>query len=353
MELWTQSRARTFRRCRRLHFLRYEEGWRPVTSDQNLYTGTIWGLAMDAWWAPAEGPEQRLECALAAVAGKERTEDGQIRIEEMVRVYHDRWIDDMPLFEVVEIEAQFGVPLYNPATSAASRTWELGGKMDKLLRDVRTGQILIGEHKTTGDALGSDSDYFPKLAMDGQVNQYYCGALGMDLEPWGVLYDVVQKTKIRPKTINSGNVRREPYLEPIGEYEARNAQRKGVKDLKRKQRDGETDEEWAARAPRPETMDEYRERVRQWYRDHRETALVRRKFERTESQLLEFLRDAWQDSKACWESKLADSHPRNPDACNDWNRRCEFWDHCAYGADLSSDPRLAKSETKHPELEGV
>lgn len=51
-DVLTNSRIKTFQRCRRLHHYRYEVGLRRIQEDEAeaLYFGTAWHVALAAWW---------------------------------------------------------------------------------------------------------------------------------------------------------------------------------------------------------------------------------------------------------------------------------------------------------------
>jgi hypothetical protein len=159
VEIVTNSRAKAWRRCARLHFFLFVLGVRAIEDVVVLRFGALIHLGLEAWWqarlpeavrvqlvdaAPAAAGEDYTErelciidgdslgAALAAVAGKAADPYEQARVEEMLRGYHFRWqAEDL---EPIAVEAEFRAPLVNPETGALSRTYELGGKLDVLAR---------------------------------------------------------------------------------------------------------------------------------------------------------------------------------------------------------------------------
>jgi hypothetical protein len=120
------------------------------------------------------------------------------RAEAMLRGYDARWGDDIALYEVLAVEAEFRAPLTNPMTRAASRTWRIAGKLDVVVRERRGDRDLIVEHKTSTDDVSAGSEYWRRLRIDGQISQYYevRSSSGYDVE--GCLYDVLKKPGQRP-----------------------------------------------------------------------------------------------------------------------------------------------------------
>lgn len=317
-DLLTVSRMRAYRKCARLEHLRYVEGWRPIEESEALRFGTLWHTGMEAWWLAARDRTDRLAAALAAVEGRGTDEYVQATVEELLRGYHNRW-QDAPI-TALGAEEQFRAPLINPDTMQPSRTWTLGGKID--LRCIVEGRHLIGEHKTTSEDIAPGSDYWAKLQMDHQISIYTIGAETMGDPPQGCLYDVVRKPGIRP-------------LKATPE-EARKYKKDGTL--------------YAAQRETDETPDEYRARLREDIEANPDKYFARLDVPRTESQLRDFLADAWAQGRAMRESHLAGRAPRNPEACHAYGR-CSFWDVCSTGSDPADMPdKYRRHEEVHPEL---
>lgn len=349
LALYTASRSRCFRTCPRLHQLRYVEGWRPMVEAEALRFGTLMHTGLEAWWRqiwalPGErcgtcgsAPEitgicgpcggsvawSPLEAALAAVAGRGVDEFEQARADELLRGYDARWLAEAAAYEVVGVETSYRAPMINPATMARSRTWQLAGKIDGLLRRKADQRVLVMEHKTTSERIESDADhYWSTLSIDGQISGYVVGAEALGHRVDEVLYDVIRK----------------PGQEPLEATptESRKYTKEGR--LYANQRD------------RDETPEEYRARIREAITAEPERFFQRRAIPRTESQIRDYLQDAWQLSRAMRDMELDGHAPRNPDACHRFGS-CQMWTVCSTGSHPSAFPAEYRQVADvHPEL---
>lgn len=294
-----------------------------VKDGEALHFGTLFHMGLEAWWMT---PDARLDAALAAVAGLGWDELEQVRVEELLRAYHDRWESTADDYEVLELESTFVAPLLNPESERSSRTWMLSGKFDGVVKEKSTGRVIVVEHKTTSeDITDSSCSYWLRLLMDGQVTQYHVGALSKGYDTWGTLYDVAKKAQIRPS-------------------------RTGKPRKRKTESDAEFEERKEIEAPY-ETPEQFRLRLREYYATHLTEHFKRKPVARTHEQLVEFMQDAWQEARMAHESELKGIAPRNPDACEKWGRTCEFFEHCAFGADLVRDQRFKRLAFPHPELD--
>lgn len=320
MSLLTASRLSAARSCQRLHRLRYGLGWRPVEDAEALRFGTLVHRGLEAWWKAWGWPsEAQLAAALDAMAGDVDPFE-RVRAEEMMRGYHYRWERDD--YEVIDVECVFETALRNPATGRPSHTWRLGGKIDAIVKDVRTGRVLTVEHKTASGDISPGSEYWRRLRMDGQVSIYYEGATSLGHDVAGCLYDVLGKPGQKP-------------LKATPE-EARKYKKDGTL--------------YAAQRDRDETPDEYRERVRAAIAENPDGYYQRGEVVRLESEMAEALHDVWQVGQQIREAELAARFPRNPGACVQYGRTCSFFAVCTGEASLEHSGLYAQSSTIHPEL---
>lgn len=313
--LLTPSRYRAFRECHALHGYLYEDGLRPIHEAEYFQVGTGFHEGCGAWWLH---PEARLAAALAVVKDKLRDPYQQAAVEELLRGYDARWKADADRYLVLHIEQSTTVPLLNPETMAKSRTFLLAGKIDLIVRDRESGRVLLMEHKTTSEDIRQEADYWLKLAMDGQVSHYYLLAEGLGVQVQGCVYDVVSKPGKKPLKAT-----------PI---ESRKYTKAGALYANQREVD--------------ETPDEYRARVAEDIASYPELYYQRREVPRLESDLRDYLADAWSEAAAI----RAGSRSRNPDACHRFGR-CAFWDVCAYHVEPSQE-RFRRLANVHPELSG-
>ena len=342
MKLWTNSRAYRWRDCKYRHHLEYVDGWRPKKQTEALHMGILFHLGLEKWWGVLMLSQQEPEAftdtfgedpllkvmlvqALGAVAGKAWDESQQVRVEEMLIAYHQRWKGAVDDYEVLSVEQTWTAPMVNPESGRASRTWMLGGKWDVIARHRGQERTVIIEHKSCDEEIDTTTaDYWLKLRMDNQISQYYVGAQGLGHEIDGCLYDVCRRPRSRPKAI---------------------------KQVRKKK--SETDAEFAARKEvegRLENAEEFRARVRADFAERPDYYLQRMYVDRTQADLNLFAWDTWEESKIAHNAETAGRAPRNPSSCLTFGQ-CPFWEHCSAGVELEQNDRFEKIPNPHPELD--
>lgn len=338
-ELLTNSRLRAFRDCGRLHDLLYVQGIRPNREAEALRFGTLIHRGLEAYWSCLVRDENQrhaeefgrdghvhlaLEAALAAIDGKAFDAFEQVRADAMISFYAQRWMSgDLADYEVLGVEAEFRAPLLNPETWAASKTWTLAGKVDVIVRRKEDGRVLVIDHKTTSDEMeGDDATLWAKLQMDSQPSQYVIGAEALGYAVDELMWDILKKPKQKPLLAT-----------PV-------ESRKYTKDGKL----------YAAQREHDETPAEYGARIREALSEAPDRFFQRKTFPRAESQIKDFLVDAWAQSATMRESARLGRSVRNPDACHRYGT-CPFWLLCSTGAKAENYPGdYIKVENVHPEL---
>lgn len=130
LPLVTVSSMRSYRSCARRYYFAYELRRRSVADADALRFGTVFHAGLEVWWQTVD-----LDASLAAMRALYRVQTIEhvdaIKVEELMCGYHVRWQNE-PL-NVLRVEAEFRAPLINPKTDAASKTWELGGKIDAIV----------------------------------------------------------------------------------------------------------------------------------------------------------------------------------------------------------------------------
>ena len=96
----------------------------------------------------------------------------------------------------------------------AGTNFTMQGKIDGL-GSLLDGRSVLLEHKTTGDSVAPDSDYWLRLRFNVQICQYLDAARKMGWDVGQIIYDVVRKPSIRPKHIGKGTSKR---METPDEY---------------------------------------------------------------------------------------------------------------------------------------
>lgn len=98
-----------------------------------------------------------------------------------------RWHEEDQYYEHLGVESKFSMPL--PCG------WLFKGRIDKPMRDTRTGEILLLERKTSATI---DESFWADMLLDSQPKGYLLAAqeaLGLDVHK--VLYDLYGKPQIR------------------------------------------------------------------------------------------------------------------------------------------------------------
>lgn len=376
MQLFTTSRSRDWNACHRLHRYKYEDLRRPIRQSEPLLFGRVSHdgleqrlLARMEGRSQAEGYDLMMAGARASVAGLgedvDFSEYDHARIFELLRGWHYRWSDWLDTVEVLAVEVEFCCPLVNPATGRVSRTWALAGKIDAIL--LVDGEVWIMEHKTTTKDVTPGAMYWLRLRIDGQVTCYFEGAASLGHEVAGCLYNVLRKPQIKPRRATPEENKKFTKGKGCKECGGSAGGKKGIM-----RGSGLAEASTAAHpveciacdgigwkeAPRlhanlrdeDETVEEFAERIRElivadpdaWYQ-HGD---VRRLAE----ELDEYRADAWITAKSIREAQLTGGHARNPDACDRYNRLCEYFDVCCSGANIDDDGRFRTVKTAHTEL---
>ena len=122
LPLLTSSSLSTYRSCPRRYFYSYERRRRPIATAHALTFGTLIHAGLEVWWSTLD-----VDAALVAVSAAKDPYDAATA-RALIAGYHARWADE-PL-TVVGVERVWVRPLLNPTTGAASKSFELAGKID-------------------------------------------------------------------------------------------------------------------------------------------------------------------------------------------------------------------------------
>ena len=195
--LLTNSSCGAFFQCFRLRYWKYEIGLRPEVEGLALRVGRAVHMGLDLY---AQGVH--IEKVIAEVGSQYIADDPieAVKVECLLRGHF--WRYKSLAHKVLHTELEFSVPLINPATGRASKLFRVAGKMDGIVED--TNARLFGmEHKTTGEDIGPDADFWPRLRIDRQVMIYTLAAQAMGYDVRGTLYNVIRKPTIRQKKTES------------------------------------------------------------------------------------------------------------------------------------------------------
>jgi len=313
--LLTHSRMASYKTCPRKHHFEYVAAIRRDIDGAPLRMGSALHEGLDALKGGLSLDEacQQVYLNYATLPAwantDEAVEEWAVECEIVVRLltaWQWRWADSR--IQIVATEQAFDLPLVNPATGAASRTWRIAGKIDAIVR-LADGRLAVMEHKTTSDDLAPDSDYWRRLRVDQQISHYFLAARALGYDVQTVLYDCLKKPGIRPKLIGKGEDKRR------------------------------------------ETAREYGDRLTLDIAERPDHYLARQEIPRLESDLDEFRSELWDIGKAIAEGRAY----RNTNACVS-PYRCAYLDICSSNIDVTNTVpsgfvRLTSS--LHPELAGA
>lgn len=203
MQLLTNSRAESFKACRRRCFWAYECRIRRDTDAKPLRMGTAYHAGLDAL---KKG--KSLVDSLAVVRSFYENcpqsfdqREWEIECETVVGLvtgYEWRW-RNAPLNWIAS-EQSFQVPLVNPATGAKSLLFDFAGKTDGIV-ELEDKRLAVGEHKLLANDIGADSDLWRRMQLDGQISGYVYGGRHIGHKVDTVLYDCARKPTIKPNAI--------------------------------------------------------------------------------------------------------------------------------------------------------
>ena len=332
MKCLTKTRLGTARRCMREHKIVFIDGYRPAEEAKPLFFGSLIHAGLEAIWKGSV-PEWPANADPFDVA----------KARPMLAGYAARW--DPSLYEVLGVEQEFRCPLVNPATGVASRTWELAGKLDAVVREKSTGRMLAVEHKTSSEDFQLGSTYMTRLALDTQVSVYFCGAKSLGYDVAGMLYDVLGKPGLQPKQIALTDA------DGVKIVHDDSGARVMTKDGKKWRETGSSADGYILQT-RDETAAEFEARVASAIMADPEFYYARGEVVRLEKEMSDAMVDVWDSAKIIHEAETAGRAPRNPDACKQWGRMCSFFPVCSGAETIENKMLYTHSENLHPELSG-
>ena len=338
VEVITKSRLAVFSSCQRLHNLQYNLGYRAVAPRELAEWGSMFHAGLDAWWGAykdADTPEApgslpmpgtalagALEAMGAYAAGNAGIDEAaKARADVVMAAYDARWGPTMHEWEVLGIEVEF------VAVVPGRKRLRVAGKIDKVLRRRADGTVWFGEHKSSGADLSAGSTYWQRLRMDPQVSIYFAGMRSLGHDPVGCLYDVVVRPAI--KMLKATPVDQRKYTKPTKTESSR---------LYSNQREQD------------ETAEEFRERLADVILKEPEAYFARAEVVRLESEIEESARDVEETALQIRALANAEHAPRNPGACFQYNRPCEFIDLCSGLASIDDTTKFRRTESVHEEL---
>jgi len=204
----SNSSRNAYTRCRRYYQLSNVIGLRRKVDPMPLSAGKLvhemlarWYMGSDVLECEAAIDEWRtkeLEIASTSEYGQpDKIEETATLARDVLERFVAKYHADREHFEVLAVEAPFVVPLPAPTESGAwraDRRYAYTGVFDLVVRDLRTGQVVIYDHKTTTD---TNLDAFEKNARDGghgqRVGYVYAARYFFGSDVCALGYDVIRK----------------------------------------------------------------------------------------------------------------------------------------------------------------
>lgn len=280
-----------------------------------------------------------LDCALLVIRSAQADPFIKAKCAALMKGYHARYFERMSAAKILAVEKEFRFELRNPETGAPSRTFDEAGKLDLLMEE--NGQIKVQDHKFVSDSLAPDSDFWDCLKMDTQVSKYHMAA-----EVLGFRAEVSVRDAIRRPMLKATDV---PILDGddvamvFDMFGNRVRTKDGKKWKQRVTEDGEILQ------TRPMTPEEYETKLDNDIAERPEFYFAQREVARLDSEILEYMKDAWVCSQQILAWRRMDAWPRNPNACGDYGG-CRFLQLCAGRAEVDGFNYRERVGPRHPEL---
>lgn len=342
-DILTHTALDTARKCLRAYRLRYEIGLRPIRVAAPLRIGSAAHAALAAYTTTG-----RVDDAQTAIQDIYKVRPGGIEehewdrervvLQELVRGYVQHYAVDC-LSQETKIEVPWRMPLINPETGKASRTFGLAGRFDGLV--PREGKWFLLERKTTSEAIDLGTRYWLRARIDSQISLYCIAAEYAGYSVDGVIYDVLRKPDLRLCQISQ---RDENGLKIVVD---RDGTRVATKNGSWRQTAGMG----LIVLSRDETAEEFRLRVRLDIDARPDRYFARQMLVRLADDLAEFRQEVWEIAKWIMDCRLHGRWFRNVGRQCDY---CDYADLCLQS--IRIDPEQAPPtgfqfiENVHPEL---
>lgn len=243
--------------------------------------------------------------------------------------YDWKWSNAQSEIVLLETEGTYVGPLTNIETGKDSRTWRVGGKLDKLANDQ--GKVLY-DHKTTSqDIEDPNGTYWRQLVIEGQASHYELLLLMNGIRLDRIVWDVTRKPGIKPKKLAIADRK---AVTSLGLYCGYKVTPETQTQLITEERENE--ELFMFRVAR-ETLDDPAR------------YFARRSVPRTREELHEYAVELWEIGQEMLGTRNTGRHFRNSGACMNYGTPCEFLGICS-GHDTVDSDKWTRKEQVHNEL---
>ncbi len=320
-ELLTHSRQDCFKVCRKKHQFSYELGIRKTAAAKALRIGTNGHNALEILGRGGTIEEAMQSLSTAYVFSPDYADRNEWDYEhetlrQLINGYVWRWPDDKHIKHIAT-EQSFRLPLINPATGKASRTFEIAGKIDGIIQ-LEDTRLAVQEHKFLGESIDSGADLWQRLTIDHQITMYLMAArkLGYDVDT--VIYDVIRKPTIKPCAV--------PKLDDNGLKVVLDTTQNRVFNANGKPRQtASTKDNWKIHT-RPMTTDEWGEKLNADIGARPEYYYARQEIPRLDGDLDDYAYELWDIAHTIRDARNNDRWYRtaNRDTCS-W---CSYYGRC-------------------------
>lgn len=229
-------------------------------------------------------------------------------------------------YKVLGVEQEFFMPVINPS-GGQSNKFIAAGKLDVLLYDPSIKKSVVLEHKTTDSDIGPSSPYWLVLNFDSQVNKYSLAALNHTGElPGYTIYDVMRKPGLLPlgkrKVLDEDG---KPIVWDIG-----GGQRSwiGKPDTGRWRLSEDKDKGFVF-LTEEENPDQYGQRIYNELIENPDKYFAQKRVYLSGQDYVDYGKDQWDIGQEMAFAEMSGAYPRNPKACNLYNRSCQFLGLCS------------------------
>ncbi len=284
--------------------------------------GTLFHLALNAWWRCTGDANAKLAAAFAAIEAQASEPDGEsdsfqiVKAKCLITGYTARW--GWEGYETIAVELKFRLPILG-------HQFDIGGAIDVVAR--KGERVRNVEHKTTSSDISVGSDYWRHVvAMDPQVSTYMHASRALGHDPHDTLYDVIRKPTIVPLLAT-----------PEPKWTIPTKKEPTPRLYKGHRLDDESPEEYETRlnadiAERPD-----------WY-------YARKPIVRLESDDEAHAQDVRDTAELISFATTRKRWPRSPNACERFGRLCEYHDVCAGVTTIDDETRFMTKTHQHEEL---
>lgn len=345
-ELLTNSRATSFKRCRKRHWYEYEVGLRPLEEGKALRMGTAVHAGLDIIKTGGSIDAAHLAASAPYLDMREGADEWEWQIEEttvlcLVSGWHWRW-GECGGMNVLASEDTFVQPLVNPMTGSPTPNFDIAGKSDGIV--AVDDRILVLEHKTVSEDLGEGSDYWRRLQMDSQISLYVHAARQAGyVNVSGVLFDVIRKPTIRPEAV--------PLIDDSGFKIVldKDGQRVMTANGKKPRETGSAADGYVLQT-RPMTPEEWGEKLTADIGSRPDFYYARREIARLDDEIEESMSELWDLQRTLAEAKLRNRWYRT--VSRDTCPYCPYFSVCSSKTDVTQfiPDGFVRVENVHQEL---